>query len=311
MNSTAAATRGSEDLVFGELDAAHRDLRQVQSIISDAVKQLATGFEEIASQSASQQGLLSGTLDQIGDASPANASVAGFISQTDALLGRAAEGLNQATQRTLELTQSLAGVDSAFRNLVTHADSVRDVSEQVRVLAFNAKLEAARAGDAGIGFSVVAETVQALSNDFRQLTERIRDTVERARQTLTDSVQVAQGATEADRRLVHATRTEMGAMQVKTARMRDTMAASLLEATRMNEAVHVGVNQCLKGLQFGDLVERLCQVAQTRRQSVALPAGTTTATDVAATGAASTPLQVARDLSLQQTSLDAGEIEFF
>ena len=69
-------------------------------------------------------------------------------------------------------------VATTLRTMQASASQIGEIALQVNILAINAKIEAARAGDAGRGFSVVAEEINNLSRRTALATESIRTSIE-------------------------------------------------------------------------------------------------------------------------------------
>lgn len=102
-------------------------------------------------------------------------------------------GLTEEVTRATEVIKQL---ESDSSNIGTVLVLIRDIAEQTNLLALNAAIEAARAGEHGRGFAVVADEVRILAGKTQQATTEIQTIIEELQQRARNAVQVMEHGQE-------------------------------------------------------------------------------------------------------------------
>ncbi|MFF7061255.1 methyl-accepting chemotaxis protein [Pseudomonas sp. NPDC008258] len=160
----------------------------------------------------------------------------------DAKVESGQQVVRQSMQRIEQLVAAAetasAGIDSLSAEIHTIGDVlevIKSVAEQTNLLALNAAIEAARAGEQGRGFAVVADEVRALARRTRQSTEQIEALVSSLRGNAQQSVAQIRGSTELVRLAV------ADALQTESALGSIAAAVSLIQ--QMNQQIAAAAEQ--------------------------------------------------------------------
>ncbi|KXO10636.1 Methyl-accepting chemotaxis protein [Moritella sp. JT01] len=82
------------------------------------------------------------------------------------------------THKMRGMTDNISGLSKMAASISTFVSTISKISDQTNLLALNAAIEAARAGDAGRGFSVVADEVRALANNTNSSANEVAELVD-------------------------------------------------------------------------------------------------------------------------------------
>jgi len=104
--------------------------------------------------------------------------------------------IQQLAENVRETADVIARLESDSNKVGSVLDVIKGIAEQTNLLALNAAIEAARAGEQGRGFAVVADEVRTLASRTQQSTEEIQSTIEQLQNAAHSAVEVMARGTE-------------------------------------------------------------------------------------------------------------------
>lgn len=156
----------------------------------DEINMVATAINEMAAATQEIAGNAEHTAQNAGEAVTACAHGSGQVGQTQRSIQSLAEEVQVATGVIQEL-------EAHGHQISTILSTIQNIAEQTNLLALNAAIEAARAGEQGRGFAVVADEVRVLSQRTHASTKEIQQMIE----TLQATTGKAVGIMDDSRRL--------------------------------------------------------------------------------------------------------------
>lgn len=131
----------------------------------------------------------------------------GETEQGNRVLEEAINAINHLSQRLDSASNVINRVQTDSSAIGSVLDVIRGIAEQTNLLALNAAIEAARAGEQGRGFAVVADEVRSLAQRTQESTQEIQEMIERLQAGAQEAVRsMAEGTEEMERTVERASK---------------------------------------------------------------------------------------------------------
>ena len=208
-NEVTGAIADSFNLMIGQLRDIINDVQETTLQVSSAASEIQATTEHLASGSEAQSEQIVNTsaavdemavsIQQVSDNAASAASVAeqalDNARQGNEAVGKTIHGMNGIRQQVQETAKRIKRLGESSQEIGEIVQLIGDIADRTSILALNASIQAAMAGEAGRGFAVVAEEVERLADRSAEATKRIEGLIKTIQSETTEAVAAMEDTT--------------------------------------------------------------------------------------------------------------------
>ena len=166
--------------LMDEVAGARDEVKRVRNIVQDAAANLTESFHSLSANGQREEDVIHGIIEH-GSGAGSDGS---FLTEASVLLQDFIDTLIDISKQSIETVHRIDEMGEHMDGVFRLLDDVKAIADQTNLLALNAAIEAARAGEAGRGFAVVADEVRQLSMRSNKLNEEIVEGVNAGKQAI-------------------------------------------------------------------------------------------------------------------------------
>jgi methyl-accepting chemotaxis protein len=239
-----------------QYDSARGELSRVQSLLREAIESLTTSFQGVYAQTEEQRKM---AVDVTAGATEDGTAIKfdEFVRDTSDVMQRVVDSVIGNSKLGMELVELTDNIAQHAKDVQSILSEIGSIAKQTNLLALNAAIEAARAGEAGRGFAVVADEVRDLSGRTTQFSQQINNLMQSMQISVKETESAIQTMASQDMTFALESKQQIENIihtleQQNTARI---AAIGNLGGSAANVEMLVG--QAITALQFQDMVSQL------------------------------------------------------
>ena len=256
------------------MNSIKTELGQVRDLIANSVMNLNESFYGLNDDISSQSGIISnlaGRLHMTGAEYTGNEtledepqsfdrnilSIGDFINRTSVILKTFVQAMVNNSKHSMDVVRSIDDLSKEMEAIFKFLNEVKQIADQTNLLALNAAIEAARAGEAGRGFAVVADEVRNLSLTSNKLNDEIKRCVTTAQVKLNEASEMVGETASEDVSQVMLSTKNVDEMMQSLARLEAFINEAIQETGSINRNISDKTSVAIRNLQFEDIVRQV------------------------------------------------------
>ena len=236
--------------------AIREEADRVQEILSAAIASLMGSFNGLLEATHAQQ-TIAVSLAQDDDDKQGAAGFDEFVSNTAGVMQRVVDNVVMNSKLGMELVELTDRISKRASEVEGFLGEIANISKQTNLLALNAAIEAARAGEAGRGFAVVADEVRDLSTRTAQFSQQISVVMKSMREGVRGAENAIERLASTDMNFALESKQQVEQVLVSLEGINQQRGKAIVSLGRHATVMDAEVHRAVTALQFQDLVSQL------------------------------------------------------
>lgn len=247
-----------EDLFQKELvpllQSCDEDLKNALTTQSDAVSLLTQSFQEINDLVNSQSGYIDQLVkDGMTEESTYSDAMKAFANKTSEIIDKFISSSMDMSASSVTLLKQVNSIHDQMPEIVKALKDIDDIAAQTNLLALNAAIEAARAGEAGRGFAVVADEVRSLSNRSTGFSDAIQSRIHNIQNQVEELTHTMKKVAAHDVTYIQESKKDMKVALDRIVDKAHSDARVTNELEKLSGVLESAIHNATRGLQFDDI----------------------------------------------------------
>jgi len=244
------------------------DMTRLSDILSKTAEKIYTDFNELTSHSVRQREKSNAIVNTALHGGSGESGAKNLLVDTVAVMQDLVDGTITSSKHAMSLVYIMDDVASHVNQNFHKLNDIDKIVTQTGMISINASIEAARVGEMGRGFSVVAEAVRSLSDktkifaeDIKSGMSEIKNLVEKAEKILTELASHDMTVS-----MTRKMRAENALVDIQ--KTNELISSDASEIDAISEEIESAVNEAVMSLQFHDIATQLIATLSKRMEEL-------------------------------------------
>ncbi|MBD8524704.1 methyl-accepting chemotaxis protein [Pseudomarimonas arenosa] len=251
--------------VARELEGSRGEINRTKTLIRDAVATLQRSFDAMARHSREQGSSVSKIVDRTGDRD-GDVGMQRFAMEASRQMEQLVQALEEVSGQSAQTVEHIDTMVEHLDGIFALLEDVKSIADQTNLLALNAAIEAARAGEAGRGFAVVADEVRNLSERSTAFNEQIRKLAHSSRDVVTKVRDSVQRMASRDITRSQEAKHESARIMQQVGTLNSVITSGIQEIRAAGQSIDSSVGEAVRSLQFEDIATQALGSALTHME---------------------------------------------